>query len=115
MVLLGGCTTTPEPICDREAVAWDKWGTTSLAPECSPRPKARPVPVYIPGLGDDDPVDPMMPPSDPPSGSQPPASKPETSRVGNPGNDKDVGKAGEKPEKGMAEQGGVKGNRGKSN
>jgi len=114
-LILAGCTTNPPPLCDREAVEWDKWGTSELAPECSPRPKPRPVTLTGgngdgPGLDHDagtdaapdepdggvDPVPDDSGPDRPPHPDKP--EKPDEPEViGNPGNDKPVGRAGENP------------------
>lgn len=110
-VLLAACA--PPPLCDRANIEWTKYGTAEIPLECRP---ARYVPVLAGscegrcdvGGHNEHPVG--DPPVDHPV-SEPPTSEPER---GNPGNDKPVGRAGEKIGKGMAERGTV-GNRGKSN
>jgi hypothetical protein len=36
-LVLAGCTT-PQPLCDRGAIAWDKWGETTIPAECQDTP-----------------------------------------------------------------------------
>ena len=35
-LVLSGCATQQEPLCDREAVEWDKYGTAEVPKECRP-------------------------------------------------------------------------------
>ena len=67
---LSACATQQEPLCDRDAVEWDKYGTAYLPLECMPKPLA---PVLV-----DDPHDPMMPPTTPPT-TEPPKHEPPVS------------------------------------
>jgi len=107
---LSACASTaPEPLCDRSEVRTDKRGKVILAPECSPRPKPRPVEkkheepdngdgtdrpwrdglVDQPDGGPDD--------DDQTGGDGPDGSDGGDQGLGNPGNDKPVGGAGENP------------------
>lgn len=73
LLLLAGCATQPEPICDREAQSYDKFGTPE---DLCVKPKPRPI--FIAGLPDtDDPHDPTMPP---PRGPEDPDNEPPVSR-----------------------------------
>lgn len=79
MLILGNCTVPPQPICDREAQLWNKFGTpadlcisaTSIIPVARPdrdggSSSVRPVPR--PDRPDDTVVEvkPPTPPNDPP-------------------------------------------------
>lgn len=35
-LVLSGCATQQEPLCDREAIEWDKYGTAEVPKECRP-------------------------------------------------------------------------------
>ena len=115
-VLLAACSPTPPPLCDRASIEWNKHGTAEVPLECQPKAWNVPVAEERPDRDcpDCDRVgDPPVghPPVSKPPKHEPPTIEPER---GNPGNDKPVGRAGEKVGKGMAERGTV-GNRGKSN
>ena len=143
-VALAACGQPNTLVCDREAIAWDKWGEPSeMAENCLPSTPAPYVAVVFNELDTDDqsprvvprvPSTPTSPPSTPPSGPTPPSNSPSTPDKpntpdndtprggpkgnnsgdrGNPGNDKDVGRSGEKVDKGMDENGGS-GSRGNS-
>jgi len=100
LALLFACAQ-PEPLCDREGQDWNKVET--IEDEC-----ARPVapPVSVP----DDRDDPTAPPTPEPP-VKPPHDPPAKDRTGNPGNHKDVGRAGENPN---GKGGYGKGDRGRS-
>ena len=71
-LILAGCAAQPEPLCNREAVEWDKYGTAEVPMECQPYTKP-------PGVVDD-PHDPVNPPKEPPKeppGHNPPKEPPE--------------------------------------
>ena len=144
---LAACSFTPvdTSVCNRDAIAWDKWGDPVEMPaNCLP---TEPI-VAAPVVGDngDTLPTPTDTPTTPPDG---PEDEPETPSddngdpdgedsgtddddtggdsdddtggggdkdtvgLGNPGNDKNVGRAGEKVGKGMDENGGS-GSRGNS-
>lgn len=67
VVVVSACSISgPEPLCDREAVEWDKWGTVELPAECLIPPV---VLVLDRGENDnDDPTDEPSGPNDDPSG-----------------------------------------------
>lgn len=74
---LGACTQYAQPMCDREAISWDKWGEPEeLAPECLPTVIATPVPTVRKDR-DSNPRrnTPTSPPNDEPN--EPPKDKPE--------------------------------------
>lgn len=109
LLLLPACA--PVPLCDREAVLWDKVGTTEDT--CAARKwPAAPIVCLCDGDKRDGPIDPPLPPK-PPHNPPTTPEKPGSDR-GNPGNDKPVGRAGEKADFNMAERFPI-GNRGKSN
>lgn len=75
VLILAGCTQ-PEPLCDREAIEWDKYGTAEVPMEC------RQTYIKPPNTVDDphDPVDPPHKPPEPPKeppGHNPPKEPPE--------------------------------------
>lgn len=125
-LLLAACTPALPPICDREAVEWNKWGTTLVPAECEPR-IARPTIIPVTHDKDRDrrptpekpdpkpePVKPDPKP-EPVKPQEPVKPKPPVHsdpKPGNPGNHKPVGNAGENPGKGGHEAGG--GDRGMS-
>lgn len=52
---LAACTTPDTTlVCDRESQEWNKWGTSELAPVCSPRPMPRPTVLEVNGEDDAD-------------------------------------------------------------
>lgn len=125
-IALAACTPAPPPpLCDREAVQWDKWGTTLVPAECeAPSPIARPT--LVPATNDNDRRNPTLQPEDPRDPVKPDEpvrpdprpdapdepDEPNEPQRGNPGNHKPVGNAGENPGKGGHETGG--GDRGMS-
>lgn len=85
---LGACTQYAQPVCDREAIAWDKWGEpTELSLECLPSPVMPPVPMVYKERGRDRDRTPRVPtvpdtPTSPPDGPEdepetPPSDEPE--------------------------------------
>lgn len=79
---LAACTPPNTLVCNRDAIAWDKWGdVTAMADNClpaSPRPLARPVTAS----GDDN--NPTPPTSNPPNvtpPSEPPTTPEKPDRV----------------------------------
>ena len=82
---LAACTTVA-PLCDRDNVTFDKWGTSELPLECSPRPMARP---YAPPTSEP-PV--SEPPTHEPPVSEPPTPEPPTDKPKNPNAPKNSGR-----------------------
>ena len=76
IVITAACTQEPPKLCDREAIEWNKWGTTDLPPECMPPEVEIKVPYY-----EDTPDTPTVPnnPSGPDNPSDP--DEPDTSKV----------------------------------
>ena len=119
-VALAACASEPVNtlVCDREAIAWDKWGDpTEMAENCLPPVVNITSIVQAPVSGDNG--DTLPTPTD--EGTTPPDEEEDGSDTrsdddvgsGNPGNDKDVGRSGEKEAKGMDEDDGS-GSRGNS-
>jgi len=87
-VALAACGQPNTLVCDREAIAWDKWGEPSeMAENCLPSAPAPYVAVVFNELDTDDqsprvvprvPSTPTSPPSTPPSGPTPPSNSPST-------------------------------------
>ena len=80
---LSACATQPEPLCDREAVEWDKHGTAEVPQSCLPPVIAAPLMQINDRDGTrvtisttDDPHDPMMPPTSKPPSHKPPTTEP---------------------------------------
>lgn len=85
---LAACAQPNTLVCDREAIAWDKWGEPSeMAENCLPSAPSPYAAVVLNERDTDDqsprvvpqvPSTPSSPPSTPPSGPTPPFNPPST-------------------------------------
>ena len=114
---LSACTQYAQPICNQDAIEWDKWGTPDLPIECQP-PETTPIIETLEDNDDEEPRTPSTPtepdtpdvpdvPDDPDEPHRPDTDEPVDGR-GNPGNDKPVGRAGEQ-DKHEGDSGGTRG------
>ena len=76
-IVLSGCATQQEPLCDREAIEWDKYGTAEVPKEC--RPNLDVVELCCEPTQTQAPM-PEPPKQEPPT-SEPPKEEPPTERV----------------------------------
>ena len=105
LALLGACATTPPPICDRGAQVWTKYGTQEDT--CAEPALVAPIMTEVPTGGSNSPTESV----EVPEPTYPTPETPETHSEpvrGNPGNDKNVGRAGEQ-DKDEGSSGGTKG------
>ena len=107
LIALAACAQPVTLVCDREAIAWDKWGDVVEMPELCQPPAMSPRPIARPVVHDDnDPRDPL-PPSKPPvdDPKEPPHEDPDTPDVPDHPDKPDSPDDSDKPERVMGNNG----------